>query len=138
NGVSVLATIGLDGGNDLLVGPCGLVGFVVLLVANRGLIVFDRWFGGNAIKLGFSLAAPTSASSSGIAPSVTVNPKGGVRDLNSLRDGDLNDVEARKTRMAAPVSFSRSAQCAYPCPGERGSHNSNRVPSGSVAQPNRP
>ena len=31
-----------------------------------------------------------------------------------------------------------SARCAYPCPGERGSHSSNRLPSGSVAQPNRP
>ena len=39
-----------------------------------------------------------------------------------------------------PVSFSRwfGARRAYPSPGERGSHSSNRLPSGSVAQPNRP
>src|SRR5262249_2376765 len=49
NGMSVLATLGLEGGNDLLVGDCGLAGFLVLLVANLGLVVFDRWFGGNAI-----------------------------------------------------------------------------------------
>jgi hypothetical protein len=27
---------------------------------------------------------------------------------------------------------------AYPCSGERGSHSSNRLPSGSLAQPKRP
>jgi membrane protease YdiL (CAAX protease family) len=54
NGMSVLATMGLEGGNDLLVGDCGLAGFLVLLLANLGLVVFDRWFGGNAITCGFS------------------------------------------------------------------------------------
>jgi membrane protease YdiL (CAAX protease family) len=54
NGMSVLATMGLEGGNDLLVGDCGLAGFLVLLVANLGLIVFDRWFGGKAITRSFS------------------------------------------------------------------------------------
>ena len=49
NGLSVLATMGLEGGNDLLVGGTGLAGFLVLLVANIGLVLFDRWFGGNAI-----------------------------------------------------------------------------------------
>jgi membrane protease YdiL (CAAX protease family) len=49
NGVSVLATMGLEGGNDLLVGVCGLAGCLVLVVANLGLVVFDRWFGGNTI-----------------------------------------------------------------------------------------
>jgi membrane protease YdiL (CAAX protease family) len=54
NGMSVLATMGLDGGNDLLVGDCGLAGILVLLVANIGLVVFDRWFGGEAITRVFS------------------------------------------------------------------------------------
>jgi membrane protease YdiL (CAAX protease family) len=54
NGMSVLATMGLEGGNDLLVGDCGLAGFLVLLVANLGMVAFDRWFGGKAITRGFS------------------------------------------------------------------------------------
>src|SRR5262245_48750977 len=54
NGMSVLATMGLEGGNDLLVGCTGLAGFLVLLAANIGLVVFDRWFGGKAITRGFS------------------------------------------------------------------------------------
>jgi membrane protease YdiL (CAAX protease family) len=53
NGMSVLATMGLEGGNDLLIGSIGLAGFLVLLVANLGLIVFDRWFGGKAITRSF-------------------------------------------------------------------------------------
>jgi membrane protease YdiL (CAAX protease family) len=76
NGVSVLATMGLEGGNDLLVGPCGLAGFLVLLAANLGMVVFDRWFGGKAITRGFSQH-----------PQVEFNPKGGFSDLNTLRDG---------------------------------------------------
>jgi membrane protease YdiL (CAAX protease family) len=54
NGLSVLATMGLEGGNDLLVGGCGLAGLLVLLVANLGMVVLDRWFGGQAITRGFS------------------------------------------------------------------------------------
>ena len=54
NGLSVLATMGLEGGNDLLIGGCGLAGFLVLVAANLGLVVFDRWFGGKAIARGFS------------------------------------------------------------------------------------
>jgi uncharacterized protein len=54
NGMSVLATMGLEGGNDLLVGVTGLAGFLVLVVANLGLVAFDRWFGGQAITRGFS------------------------------------------------------------------------------------
>jgi len=54
NGLSDLATIGLEGGNDFLVGTTGLAGFLVLLVANLGLVVFDRWFGGKAITRNFS------------------------------------------------------------------------------------
>jgi uncharacterized protein len=54
NGLSVLATMGLEGGDDLLVGDTGLAGFLVLLVANIGLVVFDRWFGGNAISSSYS------------------------------------------------------------------------------------
>jgi membrane protease YdiL (CAAX protease family) len=72
NGMSVLATMGLEGGNDLLVGSTGLAGFLVLVVANLGLIGFDRWFGGKAITRGFSQQ-----------PQVGVNPKGGFRDLNT-------------------------------------------------------
>src|SRR5262245_9179757 len=53
NGVSVLATMGLEGGNDLLIGSVGLAGFLVLLVANIGVIAFDRRFGGQAITRGF-------------------------------------------------------------------------------------
>jgi hypothetical protein len=49
NGLSVLATMGLEGGNDLLVGGTGLAGFLVLVVANLGLVVFDRWFCGKTI-----------------------------------------------------------------------------------------
>ena len=60
NGMSVLASMGLEGGNDLLVGDCGLAGFLVLVAANLGLVAFDRWFGGNAITRGFSRAARTA------------------------------------------------------------------------------
>jgi hypothetical protein len=49
NGLSVLATMGLEGGNDLLVGGTGLAGFHVLLAANIGLVAFDGCFGGNGI-----------------------------------------------------------------------------------------
>jgi hypothetical protein len=41
NGAAVLATFGLQGGNDLLVGMTGLAGLIVLLIANVGLVVFD-------------------------------------------------------------------------------------------------
>jgi len=51
-----------------------LAGFLVLLLANLGLIVLDRWFGGKAITRGFSPAAPTAASSNGITQPVSVNP----------------------------------------------------------------
>jgi len=54
NGVSVLATMGLEGGNDLLLGLTGLAGLLVLVVANLGLIVFDRSLGGRAITRSFS------------------------------------------------------------------------------------
>jgi hypothetical protein len=66
NGMSVLATMGLEGGNDLLVGDCGLAGFLVLLVANLGLVVFDRWFGGKTITRGSSQQSQMG-----------FNPKGG-------------------------------------------------------------
>jgi hypothetical protein len=63
NGMSVLVTMGLEGGNDLLVGGCGLAGFLVLLAANLGLVVFDRWFGGKVItRSGALVAAPQSTS----------------------------------------------------------------------------
>jgi hypothetical protein len=53
--------MGLEGGNDLLIGDGGLAGFLVLVAANLGLVVFDRWFGGNAITSGGALvAAPRS------------------------------------------------------------------------------
>jgi len=74
NGMSVLATMGLAGGNELLVGGTGLAGFLVLVVANLGMVVFDRWFGGKAITRGFSRAAPTAASSSDITQPANVNP----------------------------------------------------------------
>jgi CAAX protease family protein len=44
NGAAVLATLGIQGGNDLLVGMTGLAGLIVLLVANLGLVVFDPRF----------------------------------------------------------------------------------------------
>jgi membrane protease YdiL (CAAX protease family) len=63
NGLSVLATMGLEGGNDLLVGVCGLAGLLVLVPANLGMIVFDRWFGGKVItRSGALVAAPQSTS----------------------------------------------------------------------------
>jgi hypothetical protein len=56
--------MGLEGGSDLLVGVCGLAGCLVLLVANVGLVAFDRWFGGNEIARNFSqrpeVAAPSA------------------------------------------------------------------------------
>jgi CAAX protease family protein len=68
NGMAVLATIGLEGGNDLLVGVCGLAGILVLVAANLGLVAFDRWFGGNAITRGFDNA------SAGTRPVATADP----------------------------------------------------------------
>jgi membrane protease YdiL (CAAX protease family) len=65
NGMSVLATMGLEGGNDLTVGVCGLAGLIVLVVANVGLMAFDRWFGGNAITRGFSQQPPGEFNSKG-------------------------------------------------------------------------
>jgi membrane protease YdiL (CAAX protease family) len=61
NGVSVLATMGLDGGNDLLLGSTGLAGFIVLAVVNVGMVVFDRRFGSNSINRGFT-SPPQAAS----------------------------------------------------------------------------
>jgi len=92
NGMSVLATMGLDGGNDLLVGGTGLAGFLVLVVANLGMVVFDRWFGGQAITRGFALAATAADSSNGIAEPVNVNPKGGFGELGRLRDSNRNPM----------------------------------------------
>jgi hypothetical protein len=62
-----LATMGLDGGSDLLVGGCGLAGFLVLLVANLGLIVFDRWFGGKAITRGSEQAGELATQNMSIS-----------------------------------------------------------------------
>src|SRR5262245_48876303 len=66
NAMSVSA-MGLEGGNDLLVGDCGLAGILVLLVANLGMVVFDRRFGGRAIIRNFSqrpeVAAPVAMTS---------------------------------------------------------------------------
>ena len=62
NGMSVLATMGLDGGNDLLVGVCGLAGCLVLVVANLGMVVFDRWFGGKVITRTSERAGEPAAS----------------------------------------------------------------------------
>src|SRR5262249_40002397 len=53
-GLSGLRPLGLEGGNVLLVGVGGLAGFLCLVVANLGLVVFDRWFGGNTITRSFS------------------------------------------------------------------------------------
>jgi membrane protease YdiL (CAAX protease family) len=66
NALAPLGTMGLEGGNDLLVGVTGLAGFLVLLAANIGLVAFDGWFGGKAITRGFSQQ-----------PQVGFNPKGG-------------------------------------------------------------
>jgi membrane protease YdiL (CAAX protease family) len=41
NGAAPLMTLGVQGGNDLLVGMTGLAGLIVLLIANIGLAVFD-------------------------------------------------------------------------------------------------
>src|SRR5262249_28528345 len=60
------------------------------------------------------------------------------------RSAKLPGPPARTLRLEKPgwrprsASAVGSARCAYPCPGGRGSHSSNRLPSGSVAQPNRP
>jgi hypothetical protein len=60
------------------------------------------------------------------------------------RSAKLPGPPARTLKLEKPgwrprsVSAVGSARCAYPCPGGRGSHSSNRLPSGSVAQPNRP
>src|SRR5262249_56407941 len=54
NALAPLGTMGLEGGNDLLVGVTGLAGFFVLLAANIGLVAFDGWFGGKAVTRGFS------------------------------------------------------------------------------------
>ena len=73
--------MGLEGGNDLLVGVTGLAGFLVLLAGNLGLVAFDGWFGGKAVTRGFSQQLQ-----------VGFNLKGGFRDLNTLRDDDLNPI----------------------------------------------
>jgi hypothetical protein len=39
---AVLATYGVQGGSDLLIGMSGLAGLIVLLIANVGLAAFDR------------------------------------------------------------------------------------------------
>jgi membrane protease YdiL (CAAX protease family) len=39
---AVLATYGVQGGSDLLIGMSGLAGLIVLLITNVGLAVFDR------------------------------------------------------------------------------------------------
>jgi uncharacterized protein len=44
NGAAALATFGVQGGNDLLIGMSGLAGLIVLLIANVGLAVFDPRF----------------------------------------------------------------------------------------------
>jgi hypothetical protein len=60
------------------------------------------------------------------------------------RSAKLPGPPARTLKLEKPgwrprsVSAVGSARCAYPCPGGRGSPSSNRLPSGSVAQPNRP
>jgi hypothetical protein len=56
NATAGLAILVVEGGNDLLVGVTGLAGFVVLLLADLGLFLFDRRFPGEA------LAAPTQGA----------------------------------------------------------------------------
>src|SRR5262249_9698671 len=55
NGLSVLATMGLEGGNDLLVGVTGLAGFLVLPRAHLWLGFIGRSFCGTGITRNFSL-----------------------------------------------------------------------------------
>jgi hypothetical protein len=61
NSMADLATIGLEGGNDLLLGVTGLAGFLVLLVANLGLVAFDRWFADKSITRSADRAAELAA-----------------------------------------------------------------------------
>src|SRR5262245_13498299 len=42
NSFSIFATMGLEGGNDLLIGVVGLAGCIVLVAVNIGMVVFDR------------------------------------------------------------------------------------------------
>jgi membrane protease YdiL (CAAX protease family) len=44
NASALLATVGLEGGNDLLLGLSGLAGVAVLLIANLAIFFFDRRF----------------------------------------------------------------------------------------------
>src|SRR5262245_7933433 len=67
NGMSVLATMGLAGGTDLLVGVTGLAGILVLLVANLGMVVFDRWFGGNVITRSAERAGELAAENTHVS-----------------------------------------------------------------------
>jgi len=79
NGFSIFATMGLDGGNDLLVGVLGLAGIIVLVAANIGMVVYDRRYGGDAIRRGFSqrsdVTAPTAAGTNDIVKPVNVDLK---------------------------------------------------------------
>src|SRR5262245_24881885 len=81
NGLSVLATMGLEGGNDLLVGDTGLAGFLVLLVANIGLVVSDRWLRTSNYSGRAELTAPTAA---GVKPGEQL----GVAGLDVHQFGD--------------------------------------------------
>lgn len=49
NGTAGLGILLIQGGSDLTVGITGLSGFVVLLIINICLIIYDKFFGGNLI-----------------------------------------------------------------------------------------
>ena len=54
--------------------------------------------------------------------------------------GRLQKRRSSKNQDAGPCQLQALVRrrCAYPFPGGRDPHSSNRLPSGSVAQPNRP
>jgi hypothetical protein len=78
-----------------------------------------------------------------------VNPVATLRTIADANRGSADAVSCLVVAAGIAIAANVSALwCgvrdvvndpgAYPCPVERGSHSSNRLPSGSVAQPNRP
>jgi len=43
NATAGLAVMVVKGGNDLLIGVTGLAGFIVLIIANIGLFIYDKF-----------------------------------------------------------------------------------------------
>jgi hypothetical protein len=97
-----------------------------------------QWAGETAAELRERLVVATVLTGQGTTAWKATDDYAAKHALKVIIRSCQIDLEGEEMRRLRSVSAAGSARCAYPCPGGRGSHSSKRLPSGSVAQPNRP